>query len=91
MSRNVTKLRKPDYSDALNKESEKINAKIDAGIEKLANKFQRKAEKAKAAMDSQKPEKRVTKQRRFELYAAAAARLNDRPDAEGDLPDIVDD
>lgn len=68
-----------DNKDAANTEGDKVSAKIDEAFKKLAKKMRDHADKAKAKIDgTKKPEKRAALLRRFELYADAAAHLEER-------------
>ncbi|MCJ2085396.1 hypothetical protein MKK88_05230 [Methylobacterium sp. E-005] len=68
-----------DHQDAVKAEAEKVSAKIEEAFGKLAKKMRARADKAKSKMEgARKPEKRAILVRRFELYADAATRLEER-------------
>ncbi len=67
------------HRDAAKAEGDKISAKIDAAFEKLAKKMRARADKAHGKLDAATPaEKRAVLLRRYELYADAAAYLEER-------------
>ncbi|APT33590.1 hypothetical protein MCBMB27_04299 [Methylobacterium phyllosphaerae] len=71
--------RAPDDLDPARAEGEKVGARIDAAFEKLARKMRARADKAHGKLDAATPaEKRAVLLRRYELYADAAAYLEER-------------
>ena len=71
--------RRRDDPDPARAEGEKVGARIDAAFEKLAGKLRARADKAHAKLDAAtKPDERAVLLRRYELYADAAAYLEER-------------
>lgn len=71
--------RRRDDPDAARAEGEKVGARIDAAFENLAGKLRARADRARAKLDAAtKAEKRAVLLRRYELYADAAAYLEER-------------
>ncbi|MEE7505342.1 hypothetical protein ACLBXO_07595 [Methylobacterium sp. C33D] len=75
----ATPQRRRDDPDPARAEGEKVGARIDAAFEKLAGKLRARADKAQAKLDAAtKADRRAVLMRRYELYADAAAYLEER-------------
>ncbi|MEE7451199.1 hypothetical protein MRF4_27370 [Methylobacterium radiotolerans] len=71
--------RRRDDPDPARAEGEKVGARIDAAFGKLARKLRARADRARAKLDAAgKADRRAMLLRRYELYADAAAYLEER-------------